>query len=208
MKEDLVQETIVRQFGRPTGLLGRVAGMIMEKRPSNRERNQRTLDLLEIAPRERVLEIGFGPGYALTRALELAAEGQVIGVDHSAVMLDRAAHRNAEAIQEGRLTLCLGRAESLPLPAASLDKAYAVNVIFFWNDPVAVLRRVRAALVPGGRVAITQQPRKPGATDADTRRGAEKVKDALVAAGFTDVRIEVLPMEPVSAACVLATRPE
>ena len=77
----------------------------------------------------------------------------------------------------------------------------------FWRDPEAVLRRIRASLRPGGRLAITHQPRNPGASDEDTRRDAEPIAAALRAAGFVGVRVEILEMQPVSAACVLAERP-
>ena len=53
---------------------------------------------------------------------------------------------------------------------------------------------------PGGRIAITQQPRKPDATDRDAARAAERVRALLEEAGFDSVRIETLPLEPVCAA--------
>ena len=52
---------VYRQFRRPTGLLGRLAGWIMANRPSNIERNRWTVDLLRVQPADHVLEIGFGP---------------------------------------------------------------------------------------------------------------------------------------------------
>lgn len=67
----------------------------MATRPSNLERNMRTLALVDIQPDDRVLEIGFGPGIAIERAAELARRGKVIGVDHSELMLRQASRRNA-----------------------------------------------------------------------------------------------------------------
>ena len=61
MKSSL-REAIVRQFGRPTGIVGRLVGLVMATRTSNRERNRRTIELLQIQPDDRVLEIGYGPG--------------------------------------------------------------------------------------------------------------------------------------------------
>ncbi len=63
---------IVRQFGKPSGALGVVAGLVMRLRASNRLRNARTVDLLEIRPEDRVLEVGFGPGLAVARTAGLA----------------------------------------------------------------------------------------------------------------------------------------
>lgn len=202
-----VWRVIVRQFGRPSGALGRLAGLVMERRPSNRERNLQTLALLEIQPEDHVLEIGFGPGFALSRAAELAKRGRVLGVDHSEVMVERASRRNATAIAGGRMELRLGNAAEVALPEAAVDKAYAVNVFMFWGDPEAVLRRLLACLRPGGLLAITHQPRNPGATDDDARADAGRIVAALKGAGFVEVGVKVLPMKPVSAACVLARRP-
>ena len=103
-----LRSALVEQFGKPSGLLGRVAGFIMRVRPSNRERNLRTLALLDIQPADQVLEVGFGPGLAIERAAELASRGKVVGIDHSALMLREARLRNAKAIADGRVELLLG----------------------------------------------------------------------------------------------------
>jgi hypothetical protein len=49
---------LIKQFGRPSGFVGRLAGWSMARRPSNRQRNQWTVDLLRLTPGDRVLEIG------------------------------------------------------------------------------------------------------------------------------------------------------
>ena len=53
------------QFGRPTGFLGSIVGHIMARTPSNLERIQWTLSLLDVKPADRVLEVGIGPGVAI-----------------------------------------------------------------------------------------------------------------------------------------------
>ena len=96
----------------------------------------------------------------------------------------------------------------LPTFAEPFDKVMASNVHMFLEDPIAALKRWRAVTRPGGRIAITYQSRKQGATDADSAQGADRIATDLRAAGFVDVRIETLEMKPVNAACVLARRPE
>lgn len=198
--------SLARQFGRPTGILGRAAGWIMANRASNRERNLRTLEILGVQPEDRVLELGFGPGFALAHAAQLASRGHVLGVDHSEVMLAQASRRNAASITRGLMELRLASAEELELAPASVDKVYAVNVLMFWRDPVAVLRRVRGLLRPGGRLAITHQPRNPGASSADTERAAERIAAAMREAGYEGIRSETIRLRPVSAACVIGGR--
>ncbi len=202
-----LRSAFVRQFGKPSGLLGAMASLIMQVRPSNRERNTRTLTLLDIQPEDHVLEVGFGPGLAVQRAAELASCGKVIGLDHSDLMLRQATRRNAKAIEAGRVELLLGSAERLPDVGVRFDKVFAVNVYMFWDEPVTVLRGIREVMKPGGRLSLTFQPRRRGATDDDTQAGAERMASSLRDAGFGNVRIEILEMTPVNAACVLGQVP-
>lgn len=198
---------LVRQFGRPTGPLGALAGLVMRLRPSNRERSLRTVALLELRPQDRVLEVGFGPGLAVERAAQLASRGSVAGVDHSEVMVRQARRRNRRAIEAGRVDLRLGSAERLPDFGVRFDKVFAVNVHMFWAEPAATLRGLRQAMEPGGTIALTLQPRRRGATAADTRAAGERMAAWLAEAGFEGVRVEILDMAPLAAACALGRAP-
>ena len=51
-------------------------------------------------------------------------------------------------------------------------------------------------------------PRGENQTESAAMRFAEKVAEEMTAAGFTDVRNEVLPLKPVPAICVLGRRSE
>jgi ubiquinone/menaquinone biosynthesis C-methylase UbiE len=197
------RSALVQQFGKPSGALGVLAGLIMRWRPSNRLRNARTLELLDIRAGDRVLEVGFGPGLAIARAAELATGGKVVGLDHSELMLREATRRNREAVRAGRVELLLGSADALPHLDGRFDKVFAVNVFMFWKDPVSVLGGLREMMSPGGLIALTLQPRHRGATMQDTRAAGEGMAAALRAAGFGEVRTEILEMAPVAAACVL-----
>ena len=202
-----LRSRIVAQFGRPRGVFGSLVGFVMATRSSNRDRNRRTVELLQLCESDRVLEIGFGPGLAIERAARLARTGKVVGVDHSEVMLRQASRRNAAAIAAGRVELHLASAETLPAFTESFDKVMASNVHMFLDDPIAALKRWLAVMRPGGWIAITHQSRERGATSADSAADADRIAADLRAAGFADVRIETLDMKPVNAACVLARRP-
>ncbi len=60
-----VRQRLVAQFRQPRGLPGQLAGLVMAMRPSNRARNRWTVELLDLQPGDRLLEIGFGPGLAI-----------------------------------------------------------------------------------------------------------------------------------------------
>jgi SAM-dependent methyltransferase len=191
-----LQKGVRAQFGRPTGLPGRMAGWVMAYRASNRRRNAWAVSLLDVQRDDHVLEIGFGPGIAIRELARLAAEGHVCGLDHSEVMVRQAARRNAEAVRRGRVELRLGRAENLPALATPFDKILIVNALQFWDQPAEPLRELRRVLTRGGRIAIAFQPRGPGASDrAATTRG-QKIATALRDAGFSHVRLETLKLRP------------
>jgi len=198
-----VRAWLVHLFGSPAGFWGGVVGRVMAWRPSNRRRNAWTVDRLGLKPGERVLEIGFGPGLALERAARLVGgTGLVAGIDRSAVMVRQALRRNAEAVASRRMDLRTGCIEALPDFGGRFDAILSVNSIGFWRDPPAALRALRERLAPGGRLAITVQPRTKGATAATSASTAQGLEVALRGAGFRDVRRETLDLDP-PAVCVI-----
>jgi len=198
---------IIGQFGRPSGALGALAGFVMATRASNRRRNAWTVDLLEVQPDHQVLEIGYGPGLSIRRAAELATRGRVVGIDHSEVMRRQARRRNRRAVAAGRVELLRGEVADLADLAgpARFDRVLAVNVFMFWPGPVALLRRVAGVMAPGGRIALTMQPRGRDATDEHAREAGQRMAAALGEAGFADVQVRTLELQPVNAVCALGT---
>ena len=194
------------QFGRPTGVSGRIAGAIMAHRASNRRRNAWAVSLLDVQREDRVLEIGFGPGIAVRELSARARHGYVCGLDHSAVMVRQAARRNAEAVRRGQVDLRLGSAANLPAFEAPFDKVLAVNVTLFWDRPVEILGNLRRLLTVGGRIALAFQPRGPGATDEAATTTGRELAGALRDAGFSQVRLETLELKP-AVVCALGVNP-
>jgi SAM-dependent methyltransferase len=197
---------MVDQFHQPRGLAGQVAGWVMAHRRSNVERNRWVVSLLDVQPADRVLEIGFGPGIAVAELARRATQGQVYGVDHSAVMVRQASRRNAEAVRAHRVHLTQAPVDRLPSFTDPLDAILAVNSAGSWPDPAARLRELRGLLRPDGRIALAGQPRVPGANRETTNRAARELQDLLTGAGFTLLRTETLALDP-PVACVLATKP-
>jgi SAM-dependent methyltransferase len=194
------------QFGCPSGFWGSIVGSIMAWRSSNRRRNAWAVSLLDVQRRDRVLEIGFGPGIAIYELSRIAVEGHVFGLDHSARMLHQASRRNAAAILAGRVDLKLGSVESLPTFDTPFDKILAVNTAMFWDRPVGRLEELRHLLRAGGRIAVAHQPRGPGATDAKAATKGEEIAAMLVRAGFSGVRTETMALRP-AVVCAVGLNP-
>lgn len=197
---------ISTQFGRPTGIQGRIAGMIMASRASNLERTLWALSLLDLRPADRVLEIGFGPGVAIHKMSEIITEGIVWGVDHSEVMFKQASRRNSEALSKGMVKLFLGTIAEMPPVDGQVDKVLDINSFQFWRSPVNDLKKLRTFLAPNGIIAIVHQPRKPGSTDGDVDKAGRMFAGYLESAGFRNLEIRKRSMKPVSAICILGRR--
>ena len=190
---DFVKSILMRAFGRPTGILGRLGGVIMAR--MNRRMAQRAIELLDIQPSDRVLEIGFGPGVGIQLLASSASSGWVAGVDPSEEMIEQAKARNATGIGAGRVELRRGSVERMPFKDLTFDKALAINSMQVWRDAVAGLRETRRVLRPGGRIVLGFTRHSGQATEGLTER--------LTAAGFADV--QVVNVE--EGFCVLAKNP-
>jgi ubiquinone/menaquinone biosynthesis C-methylase UbiE len=205
-----LKQSIVRrvraQFGRPTGLSGRIVGWIMASRSSNRRRNVWAVSLLDVQRHDRVLEIGFGPGIAIREISRLAVEGYVCGLDHSEEMLRQARRRNAAAIPAGRVDLRLGSVDCLPPFPEPFDKVLAVNAIMFRGQTIDRLEALRRVMRPGGRIAVAHQPRGPSATDATATAKGEEIAAALTQAGFSEVRVRTMSLKP-AVVCAIGVNP-
>jgi ubiquinone/menaquinone biosynthesis C-methylase UbiE len=181
---------LMRTFGRPRGLLGRLGGIIMAR--ANYRHAAWVIDLLDVREPDTVLEIGFGPGVAIQ--LLAGSTRHVAGVDPSAEMLRLASRRNADSIGNGRVDLRQGSADVLPFAAESFDKAMAVNSMQVWPDASAGLREIWRVLEPGGTAAL--------AFTACSGQRSEGVPNVVAAAGFFDCRL----VETDQAYCVIAAR--
>lgn len=145
-----------RQFGLPSGLLGRVAGHFMAR--NNADLNQRIVaEVASVVPPPRVVaELGFGPGVGLAALLSTFPRAVVLGADPSPALAGQAARRNRAAIRAGRLRLLQGDASVLT-PHAPIDLVVAVHVLYFWREPVQALQAVARLLTPEGHVALGYQ---------------------------------------------------
>lgn len=204
---DRVRRRLIAQAHNPTGPVGHLEAWVFGHRPSNVRRNRWAVELLDIKPSDRVIELGCGPGVAVAALASRARQGLVIGVDHSAVILRHARRRNASAIEQRRVRLVHASVEHLPVADAPFDAALAVNTVGMWPEPTIRLREIGRLLAPGGRIALVSQPRCPGATAATSAAAGERLAGQLIDAEFVNIRIETLDLDP-PAVCVLATQPK
>ena len=113
----------------------------------------RFLSLVQVAPDTDVLDIGCGNGRSACDVAARASAGDVLAVDLSGPMLERARERAATAgLTNVRFER--GDAQVYPFEAASRDLAISTFGVMFFSDPVAAFANIRSALRPGGRLAV------------------------------------------------------
>jgi enediyne biosynthesis protein CalE5 len=116
---------------------------------------ERLLELAEVKLGERVLDVATGIGEpALTAALRVGSEGQVVATDISPEMLAIARERAAEQGLRN-VEFVEADAEQLDFPEEHFDAVLSRFGLTFLPDGDDALRRVRRALVISGRFAAS-----------------------------------------------------
>jgi SAM-dependent methyltransferase len=114
------------------------------------------LDLLAISKGTSVADIGAGSGYMTVRlARRVGPEGRVYANDLQPQMLELLRHRLAQE-KITNVTVVQGAVDDPKLPPASVDLELMVDVYHELSQPQAMLRRLREALKPGGRLVLLE----------------------------------------------------
>jgi ubiquinone/menaquinone biosynthesis C-methylase UbiE len=115
---------------------------------------------LKVIPKAegRVLEVGFGTGLNIPY-YDRARIKSIVGVDPALEMHRLALRRIQQAGIE--VTLIGLSAEKLPVEDSSFETVVCTYTLCMIRDPVAALREMRRALVPGGRLLFSEHGRAP-----------------------------------------------
>jgi SAM-dependent methyltransferase len=157
-------------------------------------------DLAGVAPGQRVLDVGCGPGALSTELVRRVGPNGVTAVDPSEPFVAAARERLPG------VTVERASAERLPFPDDAFDAALAQLVVHFMSDPVAGLAEMGRVTRRGGVVAACvwdhaggQSPLspfwdaarvlEPGVDDESGLAGAREghLAELLEAAGFREI---------------------
>ncbi len=167
---------------------------------------QLAIELSGLVAQERLVDIGCGPGIAVSRASARGAE--VIGVDPAPVMLRiaRARWRTRPSVKWR-----IGSAESLPVEDSWAQVVWSLATVHHWKDVNAGLVEASRVLAPGGRLLALERRLKhtndPGvASHGWTSEQADSFADHCRRHGFVDVAVSTHP-GPSTLLSVVAHRP-
>jgi ubiquinone/menaquinone biosynthesis C-methylase UbiE len=114
------------------------------------------LDVLKIAKGASVADIGAGSGYMTVRlARRVGPAGTVYANDVQPQMLEML-RRRLDKEKITNVTLVQGAIDDPKLPPASVDLELMVDVYHEFSRPQAMLRGLRQALKPGGRLVLVE----------------------------------------------------
>jgi ubiquinone/menaquinone biosynthesis C-methylase UbiE len=115
-----------------------------------RASTEATLRRVQLSPAQRLLDVGCGTGFLLSRLLQEQPSVRVAGVDLSPGMVAQARARLPASVP-----VLVADAEALPFPAASFDVVVSASSFHYWPSPSRGLAELQRVLRPGGQVVIT-----------------------------------------------------
>ena len=164
----------------------------------------RFLELAELRPNHRVLDVATGAGHvALAAAPQVRA---VVALDLTPEMLDQARAQAAER-EVRNVEFVLGDAEQLEFPSASFDRVLVRSAPHHFRHLIPALAEFHRVLVPGGVLAVSDCSPPPvvrdwlevvevGRDPSHVRsRALEEWRALLQALGFTVEQAERIEQE-------------
>jgi ubiquinone/menaquinone biosynthesis C-methylase UbiE len=117
-------------------------------RPGGLALTARAVEYCAFAPGAKIVDVGCGTGVTV-EFLRTSHGLNAIGIDRSAVILERGLQRNPN------LPLLQGCGERLPLAVSCMDSVFAECTLSLMEDRRKALAEFHRVLVPGGRLIVT-----------------------------------------------------
>jgi precorrin-6B methylase 2 len=175
-------------------------GILWLERPerASEEQPELAIDALGIKPGQTVADLGAGSGYYSFRIAPLVGPtGRVLAVDIEPAMLDAIAQR-ARREHVGNVAPVRSSAQDPNLAPGSVDLLFMVDVYHELEYPYEMMTKVRAALKPGGRVALIEyRAEDPQVAIKPLHKMSERqVRREMQAAGFKHLQtVRTLPLQ-------------
>lgn len=162
------------------------------------EHPDKALEALKLKPGMVVADVGAGTGYmSLRMAARVGPAGKVYASDIQPEML-RLLRRNAEKAKLANVETVLGTETDPKLPLNAVDLILMVDVYHEFSQPQLMLRKMREALKPDGRMVLLEYRKEDPSIPIrpEHKMSVAEVKMELEAEGFQLSQvIETLPRQ-------------
>jgi len=162
------------------------------------EEPDRAIAALKIAKGSTVADIGAGSGYMTVKLADrVGTAGRVYANDIQPQMLELL-RRKVESRHLQNVTLVQGDIDDPKLPAAAMDLELLVDVYHEFSQPQAMLRHLRDALKPTGRLVLLEYRKEDPAIPIrpEHKMSVAEAKLEVEAEGFTLSKVdEALPRQ-------------
>ena len=108
---------------------------------------QQAIELMNIPPDARVLDVGCGSGWATRLMAAKARNGRVVGIDISDEMVTLSAETSREL---SNVEFRVASAEALPFADGEFTHAFSMESLYYYADMPTALKEIRRVLSPGG----------------------------------------------------------
>ncbi|MEP7353849.1 MAG: methyltransferase domain-containing protein [Acidobacteriota bacterium] len=143
-----------RRYAGVMGMAG--AEWLVRPERETEEQPDLALDLMNIKPGMQIADIGSGVGYMTLRmAKRVGPSGKIYGVDLQQGMLDKL-NANARAANISNVETILGLPADPKLPDGKMDIVLMVDVYHEVSQPQEMLRKLRQAMKPDGRLILLE----------------------------------------------------
>ncbi len=156
------------------------------------EEPDKALDALGPLTDLAVADVGAGSGYFTVRlAARVGARGRVYANDLQPEMLKMLAARLARE-NVRNVTLVPGAIDDPKLPASSVDLVLMVDVYHEFSEPQKMLRAIRTALKPDGRLVLLEYRKEDPEVPIrfEHKMSVAEAKLELAAEGFTLAHVD------------------
>jgi len=148
------------------------------------ERPEMLMSALQIRPGATVADIGSGTGYFTWRlAQQVGPQGKVYAVDVQQSMLDLT-RTAVDGHKLNNVDYVLATDSSPRLPERSCDLVFIAYAYHEFGEPAEMMRAIRRALKPGGRVMVLEYAKESAIAPASPRHKMS----------FDEIRREIEPM--------------
>ncbi|PYQ98018.1 MAG: SAM-dependent methyltransferase [Acidobacteria bacterium] len=150
------------------------------------------LSVLKIPKGASVADIGAGSGYMTVKlAARVGPTGRVFANDVQPQMLDMLARRLARQ-RIANVTMVQGTVDDPKLPPSSVDLELMVDVYHELSQPQAMLRHLREALKPGGRLVLLEYRKEDPSIPIrpEHKMSVAEAKLEVEAEGFTLSKVD------------------